>query len=175
MRMAGDVIVHVDGDGNTITVVCDPAQAAALREQEQERARREAAERSWARANPYRYAEGGTAAFDAADARQSLVIGGWIAAPVLVAVVWAFTTVGLPGGFLANVITLVLGAAVIAAISVIPAAVLVAIPALVHVLVLEHRDEKAARLRAAPRERAQQLHAETVENDRRLHELGIDI
>ena len=173
--MAGDVIVRVDGDGNTVTVLCDPEQAAALREQEQARADRQAAERSWARANPYRYAEGGTDAFEAADARQSLVFVGWLSVPVLAAIVWGFSETGLPGGFLANLFALVLGAALIGAIVAIPAAVLIAIPALIHVLVLEHRDEKAARMRAAPREQARRLAAETAENDRRLNELGIEI
>lgn len=173
--MSGDVIVRVDGDGNTVTVVCDPEQAAALREQQQARADRQAAERAWARANPYRYAEDGTAAFEAADARRYLIFMGWLTVPVVAAIVWAFSTTGLPEGFILGLITLVLGAALIGVIVAVPAAVAVAVPVLIHVLVLEHRDEKAAKLRAAPREQAQQLAAETAENDRRLSELGIKL
>lgn len=173
--MAGDVIVRVDGDGNSVTVLCDREQAALLREQQQAQANRQAAERSWARANPYRYAEGGTEAFEAADARRSAVFVGWLAIPVLGAIGWGFSTIALPGGFLTNLITLVLGAALIGAVVAVPAGVLVAIPALIHAVVLEHRDERAARIRAATREHAQRLAAETVDNDRRLSELGIEI
>jgi hypothetical protein len=173
--MSGDVIVRVVGDGNTVTLLCDPEQAASLREREQARADRQAAERSWARANPYRYAEGGTAAFEAAQDRQSLVFFGWLSVPVLAAIVWVFSATGLPDGFVLGLVTLMLGAALIAAIVVVPAAVVVAIPALIHALVLEHRDEGAARIRAAPREQVRRLAAETAENDRRLTELGIEI
>jgi hypothetical protein len=173
--MAGDVIVHVDGDGNGVTVLCDPAEVEALREQQRERARRQAAEESRARANPYRYAEGGTAAFEAAGDRQSLVFAGWVAVPLLVAVVWAFAHIGLPGGLVTNVITLVLATMLVVAVLVVPVAVLVAIPALIHVAVLDGRDEKQARLRAESRERAERLARETAENDRRLAELGVDL
>lgn len=173
--MAGDVVVRVVGDGNTVAVVCDPEQAAVLSEREQAQADRQAAERSWAHTNPYRYAEAGTAAFQAAENRRSLLFAGWVSVPVLAAIVWVFSATGLPEGVILALVTLALGAALIAAIAVVPAALVVAIPALIHALVLEHRDEKAARTRAAPRERAQRLAAETAENDRRLTELGIEI
>ena len=173
--MAGDVIVQVDGDGNSVTVLCDPAEVEAIREQQRERARRQAAEESWARANPYRYAEGGTAAFEAADVRQTLVFAGWVAVPLVAAVVWVFAQIGLPGGVVANVITLVLGTALVVAVLAVPAAVLVAVPALIHVAVLDSRDEKVARQRAEPSERAERLARETAENDRRLAELGVDL
>ena len=174
--------IHVQGDGNTVVVVCDADPAQALRAQREEArrrqrevARRQADERAWARAHPYLYSERGSAAYEDADSRRTLVLAAWTAVPVLVAVVWTFVSVGLPGGFLANLLVLAIGSVLVGAIAAIPAMVVVAVPAMVHVAVLDGRDEKAARLRAQPRERAERLARETAENDRRLAALGVDL
>lgn len=175
-------LVHVDGDHNTVVVICDAEEAEAFRQRElearrreEQARRREAQERAWAKAHPYLYAERGRAAFEDADQRSTMVLGAWTAVPLLVAIVWTFVSTGLPEGLLAKVLTLLIGSALVVAIAVIPAVLLVGIPAMIHVAVLDSRDETAARLRAEPRERAERLARETAQNDRRLAELGVDL
>jgi len=175
-------MVQIDGDHTTVVVICDPDEVEAYRQHESEARRRDEQARqrttraqAWAKAHPYLHAERGRAAFEAAEARSTMLLTLWTAVPVLVAIVWTFASTGLPEGFLAKVLTLLIGSALVGAIAVIPALLVVGIPAMVHAVVLDSRDEKAARRRAEPRERAERLARETAENDRRLAELGVDL
>lgn len=175
-------MVHIDGDHNTVVVICDAEEAEAVRQRELEARRREqqarrraAQERGWAKAHPYLYAERGRSAFEDAQARSTTLLTLWTAVPVVTAIVWTFVSTGLPEGLLAKTLTLLIGSALVGAIAVVPAMLVVGIPAMIYTAVLDSRDEKAARLRAEPDERAARLARETAENDRRLAELGVEL
>lgn len=182
---ASAVTINVHGAGASISIHGDepvqrrlepplvsPAAAVAADDEIRKRLKQEQA---WARRNPFRYAEQGAEAFEQSESRDSAVLASWTAVPVLLFVGWALTVMDWSGSVLTNVAAVLIGVPLLVLLAAIPTVILVAIPAAIHAVVLETRDERSARRRLEPRMLAERVARETAENDRRLHALGIEV